>query len=581
MRLASVSFENFKSFKGPVELELNRINYLIGPNGAGKSNVLAGIDMISKIVQNSTIPSPNDGFDGAADAVMGFSFTVEMNGDERLLLLRKVGQYTEGEIDLSANKTFQFLKYDMAFANEQEIEQKIRLSNDQGELQIVQELSFVDGRWQFGRWDIAGVNLEVMRNLNLSTQQRSDGMNNREFLDLFDPDVSKLIVGLFASMILVGSYREFEGRVSAAENTGVSPTGRNLPNQINTMYDDRRETSIFESKISDLSLGEIVGVSVVMRAQDNVLRLQELGRERATSDNEISSGHRQSLILQHFWHRCKGSIVLMEEPELHLHAAAQKKLLEVVRDSSKTNQLLIATHSPIFENVSDTESTFLLSKQDGGTTVVPIRPSNVNLFKTSMGISQADVFGGDYLCCVEGKSEDIAIPALARSLGYETALPPWTLDMEGCGNVAHLGPLIRYFKMSGKKIFVLLDKDGRARRHVDKLNKVLSEDQWHFLEGNFEDLFPSTMLVEYSRQLARELGGEFELSAEDLDKARESRSATDLLKEAWKEHAPGDYPKVALAERLASLEPGEIPDAVAEVVHKVMKGLGVEPAAPR
>ena len=446
---------------------------------------------------------------------------------------------------------------------------------------MVQDLSSVNGVQQFGKWDISSVDLESLHSLNLNMQQFGD-MNAREFLNEFDPDVAKGILDLFFSIILVSGHREFQGSVSATEDAGVSPTGRNLPNQINTMYGDRPQGPMFESKISALSSGEILIVNIRMQGNNNVLELQELGRTSATADNEISSGHRQSLILQHFWHRCKESIVLMEEPELHLHAAAQKKLLKVIRDSSETNQLFIATHSPIFANVSDTESTFLLSKQDGGTTVVPIRPSNVNLIKTSMGISQADVFGSDYLCCVEGKSEDIAIPALARRLGYETALPPWTLDMEGCGNVAHLGPLIRYFKMSGKRIFVLLDKDGGARRHVDSLKKtVLSEDQCHFLEGNFEDLFPSAMLVKYSRQLAQELGGEFGLSAEDLDKGREHRSATDLLKEAWKEHAPGDYPKVSLAERLASLAPDEIPDKVAEVVHKVMKGLGVEPAEPR
>lgn len=583
MRLVSVSFENFKSLKGPVELELDRINCLIGPNGAGKSNVLAGINMISEAVKRGRIPMPDDGFDGAADAVLGFSFTVEMNEDERRTLLEKVGQYNEGAMGFSDNKTFQFLKYDMAFANKQGIEKKIQLSDAQGELQIVQELSFVDGGWQFGRWDIAGANLKIMRNLNLNTRPRPNGMSDREFLDLFDPDVSKSIVDLFGSTILVESSREFQGSVSAAEDTGVSPTGHNLTNQINTMYDDRHERPVFESKVSNLSLGEISEVNVVLREKNNVLRLQERGRTRATSDTEISSGHRQGLILQHLLHRRKGSIVLIDEPELHLHAEAQKKLLEAIRDSSETNQLIVSTHSPIFADVSDTASTFLLSKQGGGTTAVPIQPSNVDLIKTSMGISQTDVFGSDYLCCVEGKSEDTAIPALARSLGYETAMFPWTLDMEGCGNVKYLRPLIRYLKMSGKRIFVLLDKDGRARRHVDKLlnEKVLSEDRCHFLEANFEDLFPSAVLVKYSRQLAQKHGFKFEISAEDLDKRRESDSAINALQKEWKSLSGHPYPKVELAELLASLEPGEIPDEAAEVVRKIMTGLGVEPTAPR
>ena len=133
MRLASVSFENFKSFKGPVELKLNRINYLIGPNGAGKSNVLAGIGMISSMIQNSVSPSPDDYFDRAADAVMKFAFTVELTRNERLTVAKKVSGYSAGAVDFSASKIFRFLKYDMSFTNNQQIE-KIRLSDAQGEL---------------------------------------------------------------------------------------------------------------------------------------------------------------------------------------------------------------------------------------------------------------------------------------------------------------------------------------------------------------------------------------------------------------------------------------------------------------
>lgn len=581
MQLVSVYFENFKSFKDPVELDLNRINYLIGPNGAGKSNVLAGIGTISRMVQGGAIPSPEDYFDRVADAIMRFAFTVELTENERLTLAKKVSQQGAEEIDFSDSKIFQFLRYNMSFTNSQQTEKKIRLFDGQGEFRVVQDLSSVNDVQQFGKWNISGVDLESLDNLNLNMKQSGD-MNAKDFLHAFDPDVSESIRSLFASIILVGNSREFAGSVNAAEDTGVSPDGHNLPNQINTMYGDRPQMHMFEKKISALSSGEIRRVNIGMKGHNNVLGLEERGRTNPTTDSEISSGHRQSLIQQHFWHRCKESIVLVEEPELHLHAAAQKKLLDVIRASSKTNQLIIATHSPIFANVSNTESTFLLSKQDGGTAVVPIQPSNVHQIKTSMGISQADAFGGDYLCCVEGKSEDIALPALARSLGYKTALSSWTLDMEGCGNVKHLGPLIRYLERSGRTIFVLLDKDSIARKHVDKLKKNgLSENQCHVLEGNFEDLFPSKMLVEHSRQLAQERGGKFEMSVEEMDRYRENRSVTTVLDEAWKKHAPGDYPKTALAGRLASLKPDEIPDKAAEIVRKVMKRLGVEPATPK
>lgn len=573
-----MSFENYKSFKDPVEIKLNRINYLIGPNGAGKSNVLAGIQTISNIIRGNAIPPQEDCFDRLENAPIRFSVTIELDEDERRMLLKKVSRYSEGAVDFSTNKIFQYLKYSMSFTDGQETVKKIQLSDAHGELQIVQELSFVNGLWQMRSCHISGVDLENMRKLYLDTQN-SNNIPQLKFLNTFDPDMAELVVSWFY-LNQTTNHREFQGRVEARRDEGVSPNGQNLPNQINTMYDERSQIQNFENKMRTLSSGEIVEVHTRMADKYNVLELRELGRTSATVYDEISDGHRQGLILQHFLHRYEKSIVVMEDPELHLHANAQKKLLKAIRESVGDSQVIIATHSPIFANVSGIESTFLLSKHDGGTVAVPIDSSNVNLIKTSMGISQADVFGSDYLCCVEGESEDIAIPAFARSLGYEVSLTQWTWNVKGFGNVKHIGPLIRYLEKSGKRIFILLDKNGEASKHVDYLvrKNTSMPIPHHFLEANFEDLFPSSTLVKHSRQLAQERGVEFELSAKDLEKRRQDESAIDVLQKEWKSHTDREYPKVCLAKRLASLKRDEIPEKVKDLIDKIMGELGVNHA---
>lgn len=52
-----------------------------------------------------------------------------------------------------------------------------------------------------------------------------------------------------------------------------------------------------------------------------------------------------------------------------------------------------------------------------------------------------------------------------------------------------------------------------------------------------------------------------------------------MLEEEWQRQSCGrNYPKVELAELLASMEPEEIPAEAAAVVRRIMEGLGVEPA---
>ena len=533
LELASVSFENYKSFKERAELNLNRINYLIGPNGAGKSNVFAGINLISAVIRNGERPNSDDCFDGIDDAPTSFSFTAKLSKDERHRLVKKTRGYSETKDP--DGKAFEFLKYEVSFQDNQQIRQRLSLSDVGGNLQPVQELPDNDGVYHLGRCGIESIDLNTKWILTLDMNQINN-MNVNDFLASFDRGVHYMIRDLFSSLRPVGERNEFPGSALAKEDTGVSSDGGNLPNQLMTMFNDRSQIQKFARRIRRLSSGEITYIDSQLKNQHAEIQLRERGRKTTTAHPEISSGHNQ--------------------------------------------QVIIATHSPIFVNVSQTESVFLLRKPAGGSTVTQISPSDADLIRASLGISYADILQSDHLCCVEGKSEEIAIPALARRMGLGTGLSAWVLNIGGYGNVKHLELLLDHLWASGKRFFLLLDKNGIAREHVDRLlqDGLFEKGQYYFLENNFEDLFPSATLIKCSRQLAREYEIEFGLSEEELDRLRQERSVTGILEEEWQRRAPGHgYPKADLAELLAE-DPDPVPGEAATVVRRIMKGLGVEPA---
>ena len=573
MQLASVSFENFKSFKGRVELDLDRITYLIGPNGAGKSNVLAGVKMVSDMVGDKHYPNQDDCFDGMREAPTTISFTAKLSEDERHKMIKKT--LGSGRTARQNSRAFEFLKYEASFLDNQQTLQKLLLSDGGGTLRLVQSLVGGDAR-NLVRCALGGVDLDAEFVLTQDTGQASD-MTVGDFLAYFDRDVHHLILEML-TLRQVDERNKFLESAPVEEDRGISSDGQNLPNQLLTLFNDRPQIQKFEGKIASLSSGGIVGIDSKLRGNDAVIQLQEKWRKDPTPASEINSGYYQQVILLSCLDRFKEPIVTIEEPELHLHAAAQKNLLDFIRKSLPNMQVIITTHSPIFVNASETESTFLLSKNAEGTAAAPISESNVHLIRSSMGIGPEDAFDGGHLCCVEGLSEKIVIPALARKMGYRVGLSPWVLDLNGCGNAKHLGPLLEYLGMSEKRFFVLLDKNGRARRHVDRLlgRGLFAEEQCCFLEGNFEDLFPSAVLVGCSGKLAEKHGAAFGLSAEDLDRRRRKGSVTDALEEEWQKSCGHGYPKAELAELLASAEPGDVPEAAA-VVRRIMEGLGVAP----
>lgn len=577
LELASVSFENYKSFKERAELNLNRVNYLIGPNGAGKSNVLAGINLISAVIRDGKLPNSNDCFDGMDGVPTSFSFTAKLSKDERRKLAEKTHNYSETKDP--DGKAFEFLKYEVSFQDNQQTRQRLSLSDVGENLQPVQELPDNDNVYRLGRCGIENIDLDKTWILTIDEGQVNN-MNVNDFLASFDRDVQGMICDLFSSIRTARERKEFSGSASVKEDTGVSSDGRNLPNQLITMFNDRSQIQKFARRIRRLSSGEITLIDSHVKNQEATIQLRERGRKTTTSHPEISSGHNQQVILQHILYRFEEPIIMIEEPELHLHAAAQKNLLDFIRNDLPNKQVIIATHSPIFVNVSETESVFLLRKPAGGSTVTRISPSDADLVRASLGISYADILQSDYLCCVEGKSEEIAIPALARRMGLGTGLSAWVFNIGGYGNVKHLELLLGHLKASGKRFFLLLDKNGIARDHMDRLLRdgLFEKGQYHFLQNNFEDLFPSATLIKCSRQLALEYEIEFGLSEEDLDRLRQDRSVTVILEEEWQRSAPGHgYPKADLAELLAE-DSDPVPGEAAAVVRRVMEGLGVEPA---
>lgn len=575
VELVSVSFENFKSFKDRVDLDLKRINYLIGANGAGKSNVFAGMLLISNTFRGNGELKPGDYFDRITDRFAKFSFKAELSKDERQELVKRMRDYQDSRVDFSTNRIFQFLKCDMEFKPDQ-TNLRIQMSDDSGTLRVVQESSSANRAAELRVFDISNASLESMHNPNLS-ERTVHGMRNIDLINIFDASVSNAIMSMF-NLRLITEHRRFGKSMTSQEDNNVLSDGRNLPSRLGTMRNKRSKMEEFEKTVKGLSSGEIIQVNTSLTGQNVSIELQELGRANPTLHDEISIGQHQQLILPDIIKECEEKIIMVEEPELHLHAGAQKKLLALVREI-KDKQLIIATHSPIFVNSSDAESTFLVAKYNGKSEIVPIRESDLGQIRTCMGLTQADVLGSEYLCCVEGKSENIIMPALARKLGYNTSLAPWTLDIKGQGNTKYLGPLVRHLAMSGMGFFVLLDENRDAHKHVNRLLKdgTISEGQYHFLDRNVEDLFSSDMLLKHTRRLAKEKGVTIDLSLEDLDEGRKDASVIDVLEKGWQKRFGEPYPKTDLATCLAC-DSADVPPEAKKIILKIMDAVGATPA---
>ncbi|WP_154019028.1 AAA family ATPase, partial [Halococcus agarilyticus] len=87
------------------------------------------------------------------------------------------------------------------------------------------------------------------------------------------------------------------------------------------------------------------------------IMVEEGSFEKKFNSKEISSGSKEILVLltQVFLASENTDLLLVEEPELHLHPEAEQRVFDTIQQMSRDDgpQLLVSTHSDVFVNQSE------------------------------------------------------------------------------------------------------------------------------------------------------------------------------------------------------------------------------------
>ncbi|MBI2886847.1 MAG: AAA family ATPase [Chloroflexi bacterium] len=551
MLLSEVELENFKGVFTRQRIGgLRRVNTLIGRNNGGKTSLLEALWAVrdslvgGQVAEDMTTLLPFR----EADRVMRIRLTFELEQEEYQQLRDHL------EVDLQPNITTIPAACTWEFVWEPSLGTGNRLLPTSCTLRLNDRNLTVwvadsAGDLRAARWDEAR-SFYVSRRQGLVLQLHSIGSVQSRLRVQGPNDAAQfgmnLALGFAQKLRFRRTVRVADDRSPASQNSELDEQSKNISQVLLTLKNN--EAQVFERIENTLCriLPEVRGLSTPLEGTETALKpALEASRleKHAFYLSEMGFGTQQVLaLLTTIFCSPSGSLVLIEEPEICLHADAQRSLASfLVEYSKKTNtQFIMTTHSPIFAPQGSEGATYLVKwDQENGTTYSRVREGEASIIKRELGWRNADLFMKDGVVFWEGESEDAAMPILIDALGYGERMPA-IASISLRGSVADrlrvLREFLRYLQGSDLKPFVFSDDDEHVATTIQNLiaEGLLPQLNYHIwgrspgnlsdvLSGlEFEDNFQVSQLIEAANAQAAESGQAERLTTDGFRKSRQT-----------------------------------------------------------
>lgn len=293
------------------------------------------------------------------------------------------------------------------------------------------------------------------------------------------------------------------------------------------VFQEVREYALFSEELRTIAAGFAAnlqyGLDVDFSAYDpsnyfRSLRVNPTLDDEVRSFDELGTGQAQILAIAfaYAYARAYGSsedglVLVIEEPESHLHPIAQRWLAEKVRDlHGEAVQVIVTTHSPAFVDLSNPGGIALVRKPGiGGSTVVvqhgrselaaEMVKTGAASTATSVGpfysaSATAEHVGGLFArAClvVEGPTEVLALPELLRAVNLNVL--ECGVAMVSAGGIGGIARWLRLYRAYGLPCYVMFDRDSKddpeGGKRADLFRALGEEDAYDDVASATSPLF--------------------------------------------------------------------------------------------
>jgi predicted ATP-dependent endonuclease of OLD family len=589
MIIRSLSFENFRSFRDKTKIDLKKVNIFVGPNKAGKSNIIECLHVLNSISRNDWYDLHKENvFDHDNNKRITIDVEFYLNTEDRQYLAKTFFPNALKAIDYNQNLVFKEIKYLISFGNNEIHQENVSVSDTKGAYKDLiihrfedtaanQYVSNLQNLKEADEFDEA--KLEMRRWHQTSSMLNTDNMT-------IEYEIRNLIIKYFGNIKIYSStniqkHLNFGSLIMDKHDIETE----NYVEFLHLVYEmlDIPKIQINRNKPS----AAIYNSADESRNKYNYLEFNENGLNSLLSFYSLSYGTQQYLHMLLLIEDSRlGETICIEEPENHLHSHVQKRLFNRIIHRAKDNavQFFITTHSPIFTSLDqDTAITYLVTRSNAISKATSIdNESQLRLIKQHLGIDHTDIYLSPYVIFVEGKSEEISIPIVAKAMGYDQiGKEVRIINFGGKDRVPRLTEFLNYINYFDTKAIILADghKDIKDRMNELKGGSLNFHDMTRADGKEFEDLFDSKTIINTMTTLSQQKKFKFEMSEDQLENERKQRNIAQILEQYLKEANGSALDKTSLARELSSMIANEIkeerPDRmkteIEEEIEKIMK----------
>lgn len=493
MRISRITIENFRSIREPISFDIKKIGLkhcyiLLGINETGKSNILYAISLLNKETNiNYGIDCNKEAEEVGEDILITYDLEVE-NLD---FYKNKIKE--SGLLDDNLVKSINFGK----------IERKVSINKDNARNDFV-HIYLKDNKKLVG-YVVNGEKIEIKidsnvekdetgNETNVLTKEKLEEYLEDNFFDLFDDGIPEVVFWksdpkyLINQRIDLNQFKEDNNLSIPLKNCFQIAGIEDIKGRIEKIINNPAKRVQLEQKLSESVTKHIndvwpehkVGVkfsvdnmqlSFLVEDNDNNLPKYEVAQRSDGFKHFVSILLNLSVEAK----RIKNKIVLIDEPEIHLHPSGQKYLRDELLRIAKDNIVFFATHSIYMVDKKNLDRHFSIKKGEGKTINVQIDkddPYKEEVLYEALGTSVLEHVEPNVLI-FEGKIDRDIFELYTRKFKKEISCPKISLISADSAN-----SVIKYTKFFNTKLikgYVIFDSDKEG---IGEKNKVLREKNY-------------------------------------------------------------------------------------------------------